>query len=263
MRTATRGGPGLRPGARTHWAANTPISWRLDARGIGQRAQQIEDRAGAQLDARAGDVTHGTMVAGRHHEADAGLPDRLLHQRELGVDIDAELGQHLGRAGTWTTGHDCHAWRPGPRRRRPRSRPRSRYCGCRFRRRPCRRCRSRLRGAAMRAIRSRRLRAPAVISSTVSPRTRSAISNPATCAGVALPVIIRPNASPASASLKGAPEAALAISSLKRCRSAVMRARRPGRGRGNCAGSRGRARSRCSRDETARREWAGTCDAGP
>ena len=116
--------------------------------------------------------------------------------------LTPSCGQHLGRARLARTGRDCRAWPPARRRRPRRSRPRSRCCRCRRRRRRCRRCRSHPPVPRSVTIRSRRLRAPAVISSTVSPRTRSAISRPATWAGVALPVIISANASPASASLE-------------------------------------------------------------
>src|SRR3546814_6007823 len=39
---------------------------------VRQRPQQVEDGAGAELDARRPDVTHGAVVALRHEEAGAG-----------------------------------------------------------------------------------------------------------------------------------------------------------------------------------------------
>src|SRR5690606_37814026 len=54
-----------------------------------------------------------------------------------------------------------------------------------------------------------------LISSTVSPRTRSAIRKPPICDGVASPDIRTPKASSASARLSGAPEAALAIRAFR------------------------------------------------
>ncbi len=54
-----------------------------------------------------------------------------------------------------------------------------------------------------------------VISSTVSPRTRSAISRPPICEGVASPDIMRSNACAASSRDSVAPEATLAIRPLK------------------------------------------------
>ena len=52
----------------------------------------------AQLDARAGHVAHGAVVARRHQEADAGLADGAFNQREIGIEIDAERRQHVGGA---------------------------------------------------------------------------------------------------------------------------------------------------------------------
>src|SRR5512139_1841602 len=54
-----------------------------------------------------------------------------------------------------------------------------------------------------------------VISSTVSPRTRNAISSPPICEGVASPDIMRSNALAASSRVRLAPVATLAMSALK------------------------------------------------
>ena len=69
------------------------------ARGIGERPQQVEDRARAELDPRAGDMAHRAVMPGRHEEADAGLLQRLRNERHVAVDIDAERRQHVGGAG--------------------------------------------------------------------------------------------------------------------------------------------------------------------
>jgi hypothetical protein len=54
-----------------------------------------------------------------------------------------------------------------------------------------------------------------VISSTVSPRTRNAISRPPICDGVASPDIMRSKALAASSRVRLAPVATLAMSDLK------------------------------------------------
>src|SRR5919201_2549929 len=70
-------------------------------------------------------------------------------------------------------------------------------------------------GALTRSILLRIAATAPVISSTVSPRTRSAINRPPICDGVASPDIIRSNACAASSSVSAAPLATLAISALR------------------------------------------------
>src|SRR5688572_4283865 len=70
-------------------------------------------------------------------------------------------------------------------------------------------------GACTRSIFSRIANTAPVISSMVSPRTRSAISKPPICEGVASPDIIRSKPRAASSRVNDAPEAALAIRALK------------------------------------------------
>ena len=41
----------------------------------------------------------GAVMARRHHEADFGLDDGFFDQPHIGVDIDAQRHQHVGRAG--------------------------------------------------------------------------------------------------------------------------------------------------------------------
>ena len=62
-------------------------------------------------------------------------------------------------------------------------------------------------GAETRATLARMTRAAPVISSTVSPRTRSAIRKPPIWDGVASPDMMASNASAASSSVKGVPAA--------------------------------------------------------
>ena len=87
---------------------------------IGERAHEIEDGAGAELDPRGADMAHGAVMTGRHEEADIGAPQRLADQRHIGIDIDAQGAQHIGGARSWRRRRDCHAWPPA--RRPPRSR---------------------------------------------------------------------------------------------------------------------------------------------
>src|SRR4051812_28319642 len=69
-------------------------------------------------------------------------------------------------------------------------------------------------GALTRSILARIAVTAPVISSTASPRTRSAIRNPPICAGVTSPDSIESNAAAASARVSCAPAATLAISGL-------------------------------------------------
>src|SRR5260370_28643001 len=70
-------------------------------------------------------------------------------------------------------------------------------------------------GARTRSIFSRIAVTAPVISSTVSPRTRSAINRPPICEGVAAPDIMRSKPCAASSRVSGAPVADLAINALK------------------------------------------------
>src|SRR4029079_6936255 len=76
-------------------------------------------------------------------------------------------------------------------------------------------------GAATLVILSRMVEAAPVISSTVSPRTRSAIKSPPICEGVASPDIMRSKAPAASSRVSDWPAAALAISHLRSSLTAV------------------------------------------
>src|SRR5215510_9053483 len=70
-------------------------------------------------------------------------------------------------------------------------------------------------GASTPSILERMVVTAPVISSTVSPRTRNAISKPPICEGVASPDIIRSKAPAASSRVRLAPVATLAMSALK------------------------------------------------
>ena len=59
----------------THWLREHADHLPLDAGRVGERPEQIEDRARAELDARRADMLHRRMMRGREHEADAGLRD--------------------------------------------------------------------------------------------------------------------------------------------------------------------------------------------
>ena len=71
---------------------------------IRQRSQQVEDGADAKLGTDGHDMAHGTVVTGRHHEADPGFGQGFAHQREIGVNVDTECFQHIGRAGSGRQG---------------------------------------------------------------------------------------------------------------------------------------------------------------
>ena len=70
-------------------------------------------------------------------------------------------------------------------------------------------------GASMRSARARIACAPPVISSTLSPRTRSAMRKPPICAGVATPSIIASKAARDSSTESAAPSATRLRSALK------------------------------------------------
>src|SRR5579871_2871800 len=70
-------------------------------------------------------------------------------------------------------------------------------------------------GALTRSILARTAATAPVISSTVSPRTRSAINSPPSCEGVASPDIMRSNAEAASSRERVAPVATLAMIDLR------------------------------------------------
>ena len=66
--------------------------------GIGQRAEDVEDRGRAQLLPHRGDVFHGPMQKRRETEADAQFLQARLDARDVGLDVDAQFGQDVGRS---------------------------------------------------------------------------------------------------------------------------------------------------------------------
>ncbi len=66
---------------------------------IGQRAQQIKDRAGAEFHPRAGGVAQRRVMAGGKQEHAAGALENARQAIERRVDIDAEGCEHIRTAG--------------------------------------------------------------------------------------------------------------------------------------------------------------------
>jgi hypothetical protein len=64
---------------------------------VGERAEDVEDRAHAHLAPHRGDVLHRAVVCRRVHEADAGGLDALGDLLRRQVQIDAERLDHVGR----------------------------------------------------------------------------------------------------------------------------------------------------------------------
>ena len=70
------------------------IVWRRSR--IGERPENVEDRAHAELLADRGDVLHGRMVVGREHEADTALGDAGSDLLTVQHDVGAQGFQHIG-----------------------------------------------------------------------------------------------------------------------------------------------------------------------
>ena len=68
------------------------------AGGVGERAEEVEDRAHGELLAHRDDEPRGAVVRGREHEAEAGLLDAAGDRLGLEVDPDAERLEQVGRA---------------------------------------------------------------------------------------------------------------------------------------------------------------------
>src|SRR5499433_969114 len=84
---------GLREGFRVH-ADDLGIG----ARGIGERAEHVEDGANAHLAPRRHDVLHGGVEERRVEEADAHLLDAAGNLDGAQLDDDAKRLDHVGRA---------------------------------------------------------------------------------------------------------------------------------------------------------------------
>ena len=72
----------------------------LDPGRIGERPEKIEQRARAEFDPRRPHVAHRGMMRRRHHEADPGLMDAAFDGIRRNPDLDAERGEGVGRART-------------------------------------------------------------------------------------------------------------------------------------------------------------------
>ena len=68
------------------------------AGGVGERPQQIEQGAHAELFAHRAGKTHGLVEGGGKHEGDADFVERLLHEFGRGVKIEAEAFEAVGAA---------------------------------------------------------------------------------------------------------------------------------------------------------------------
>ena len=66
---------------------------------VGERPEDVEDRAHAELLAHRRRVLHRAVVDRREHEADAGLADALRDLLGRQHDVGAERLQHVGAAG--------------------------------------------------------------------------------------------------------------------------------------------------------------------
>ena len=80
---------------RCHWAPKTPRRLAFRASRIGERAEQIEDRADAEFAAHRPGVAHRRMVAGREQKAHADLGDAAPHLFRRQRQIDARGFQHV------------------------------------------------------------------------------------------------------------------------------------------------------------------------
>ena len=74
------------------------------ARGIGERPEQVEDRAQTEVGPDWSNVPHGRMVDRGQEKSDAGHAHCLLHGCDGGGDIDPKRIQHVRGPGL---GRDC------------------------------------------------------------------------------------------------------------------------------------------------------------
>ena len=82
----------------THDGAEHPHDLIFHPGRIGEGTKQIEDGARAELGPHLGDMAHGGMMGRREHEAEPARLDRARDRVRLARDIDAERGEHVGRA---------------------------------------------------------------------------------------------------------------------------------------------------------------------
>ena len=67
---------------------------------VGERAEQVEDRARAKLGTGRPDILHRRVMRRREHEADPSLGDAARDPFRRQIDIDAERGKHVGSTRT-------------------------------------------------------------------------------------------------------------------------------------------------------------------
>jgi len=67
-------------------------------RRVGERAEDVEDGAGAELAPHGHNMGDGRVVHGRHHEADTGLGQRALDHLGAHAHLHAHLPQRIGGA---------------------------------------------------------------------------------------------------------------------------------------------------------------------
>ncbi len=91
--SSERGGDGFAPAAVVD-----ADDLMVDVRGVGQRAEQVEDRPRAELATCGAGVARGGVELRRKREADAGELDAARDHRGLGFDRDAEGLEHVGGA---------------------------------------------------------------------------------------------------------------------------------------------------------------------
>ena len=65
---------------------------------IGERPQQVEDRARAQFHPHRRDVAHGNVMGLGEHEAQVRFAQTAREMGRIEADLDAKRGQHVGRA---------------------------------------------------------------------------------------------------------------------------------------------------------------------
>ena len=71
----------------------------LRTRRIGERAEQVEDGADAELGPHGRDMAHGAVMGAGEHEGDTGAIEAGLEFALVGFKVHAERFEHVGRAG--------------------------------------------------------------------------------------------------------------------------------------------------------------------
>src|SRR4029079_3399678 len=71
----------------------------LDAGRVRQRAKQVENSAGTELNPRRTDILHRRMMGRSEHKSNPGIPNASANMRSIEVYLDAKRLQNVGRAG--------------------------------------------------------------------------------------------------------------------------------------------------------------------